>query len=374
MPEGCHASPVLQDNIGSIFFRRIIINMSKKEEKIFKTFEEQIEGLKRKNLKFRNEKFALNTLKRVNYYSLINAYKENFLDPNYKKISPDDSDEMYKENTFFENLFWLYYFDSEMRSYLLKYIFIAESNIKTKLAYYFCEKHKTVNNAYVEENNFEYTSSSGLTEDIDRLVQKLKRTINKQSDIQGSRINHYTTNYDTVPLWVLMPQLNFGTTAYFFKCSKKDIQSKIAKNLKFEFIEENSEFNDKYIFTGEALSDVIFFMNSFRNICAHNERLYDYKFTSDDININKFIVHEYYNLDFKYSLFDLILVLKFFISQLEYKAMISLIASCLAFLSENIDENNLIKILNKMKFPKNWKEILEIEEKFQRMKEFYKNQ
>ena len=74
--------------------------MSKKEEKIFKTFEEQIEGLKRKNLKFRNEKFALNTLKRVNYYSLINAYKENFLDPNYKKISPDDSDEMYKENTF----------------------------------------------------------------------------------------------------------------------------------------------------------------------------------------------------------------------------------------------------------------------------------
>ena len=110
--------------------------------------------------------------------------------------------------------------------------------------------------------------------------------------------------------------------------------------MKFEFIEENSEFNDKYIFTGEALSDVIFFMNSFRNICAHNERLYDYKFTSDDININKFIVHEYYNLDFKYSLFDLILVLKFFISQLEYKAMISLIASCLAFLSENIDENN----------------------------------
>ena len=69
---------------------------------------------------------------------------------------------MYKENTFFENLFWLYYFDSEMRSNLLKYIFIAESNIKTKLAYYFCEKYKTDNNAYIDKNNFEYTSSSGL--------------------------------------------------------------------------------------------------------------------------------------------------------------------------------------------------------------------
>ena len=267
--------------------------MNNREEKTFKTFEEQIEGLKRKNLKFKNEGFALNILKRVNYYSFINAYKENFLNLNYEKINSDDPDEMYKDDVSFEDLFWLYYFDSEMRSNLLKYIFIVESNIKTKLAYYFCEKYKTDNNAYKDVNNFEYTSSSGLTRDINRLVQKLNNTINRQSNIQGSRINHYTTNYNTVPLWVLMPQLDFGTTAYFFKCSQKDIQSKIAKNMKFEFIEENPEFNDKYIFTGEALSNVIFFMNSFRNICAHNERLYNHRFTAN--NINSFIVHEHYS-------------------------------------------------------------------------------
>ena len=39
MPEGCHASPVLQDNIGLIFFEEFFI-MDMKEEKIFKTFEE----------------------------------------------------------------------------------------------------------------------------------------------------------------------------------------------------------------------------------------------------------------------------------------------------------------------------------------------
>ena len=67
MPEGCHASPVLQDNIGSIFFRRIFY-MNNREEKAFKTFEEQIEGLKRKNLKFKNERFALNILKRKYFF------------------------------------------------------------------------------------------------------------------------------------------------------------------------------------------------------------------------------------------------------------------------------------------------------------------
>ena len=54
MPEGCHASPVLQDNIGSIFFRRIFY-MNNREEKAFKTFEEQIEGLKRKNINNRHK-------------------------------------------------------------------------------------------------------------------------------------------------------------------------------------------------------------------------------------------------------------------------------------------------------------------------------
>jgi len=265
--------------------------MSNREEKAFKTFEEQIEGLKRKKLKFKNERFALNILKRVNYYSFINA----------------------------------------------KYIFIAESNIKTKLSYYFCEKYKTDNNAYRDVNNFNYITELRIT--IDNLVQKLKKTIRKQSNIQGSRINHYTTNYNTVPLWVLMPQLDFGTTAYFFKCSKKDIQSKIAKNMKFEFIEENSEFNNEYIFTGEALSNIIFFVNSFRNICAHNERLYDHRFISN--NIKNFIVHEHYRLNFNYGLFDLILVLKFFISPSE--------------------------------FPRNWEEILEIKEDLQKAKEFYQN-
>ena len=339
--------------------------MDMKEEKIFKTFEEQIEVLKRKKLKFKNEKFALDILKKVNYYSLINAYKEVFLNPNYIKTKIEDPDEMYKENTFFENLFWLYHFDSEMRSNLLKYIFIAESNIKTKLSYYFCEKYKTDNNAYQNVNNFNYTFQ--LRETINYLVQKLNKTISKQSRINGTRINHYITNYETVPLWVLMPQLDFGTTAYFFKCCKKDIQSKIAKNIKMEFIKFYSEFDKDYIFAGEALSNIIFFINSFRNICAHNERLYDYRFINNTVDINKFIIHEYYNLRFKYSVFDLILVLKFFISPEEYDTLTVLLTNSLVFLYKNFEEKIFIKVLNKMKFPKNWEEILEMKGNFQSM-------
>ena len=78
-------------------------------------------------------------------------------------------------------------------------------------------------------------------------------------------------------------------------------------------------------------------------------------------------------MNFNYGLFDLILVLKFFISPSEYDALITLLASSLGFLYNNIKKNDFIKILNKMKFPRNWEEILEIKEDLQKAKEFYQN-
>ena len=159
-PEGLSASPMLhdesRDNVGSILFKEKLMAEEKRKEKIFKSFLEQIEGLKKKNLKFMDENFALNILEKVNYYSLINGYKDIFLDSNYIKQNDDDLDEKYKEDTYFEDIFSLYYFDTELRNVLLRFIFEFEENIKTKIAYYFTEKFKENNNAYLEKNNFDY--------------------------------------------------------------------------------------------------------------------------------------------------------------------------------------------------------------------------
>ena len=72
-----------------------------KKEKVFTTFENQILGLKNKNLKFKNEDSSFKILKRINYYSLVNGYKEIFLDKNYMPLDKDDPDEKYKDNVFF---------------------------------------------------------------------------------------------------------------------------------------------------------------------------------------------------------------------------------------------------------------------------------
>lgn len=370
-PEGLSASPMLHDescdNVGSILFKEKLMAEEKRKEKTFKSFLEQIEGLKKKNLKFKNEDFALNILEKVNYYSLINGYKDIFLDSNYIKQNDDDPDEKYKEDTYFEDIFYLYYFDTELRNVLLRFIFEFEENIKTKIAYYFTEKFKENNNAYLKKNNFDYEVEA-LQSSIDKLVKKLEKTIEKQKSIRNSRINHYSTYYNTIPLWVLMPQLDFGTTSFFFRCCTKDIQSKVAKHLKEDFSKNYPGINKDFVFTAEALVNIMFFINSFRNICAHNERAYNHVHRKNTINTT--ILHNHLNLKFKYSVFDLILVLKIFMDPLKYNfAFKNLIGSPLAFLNLNLGEERFIKIMKKMKFPIKWGDILNME--FESYKQFY---
>ena len=262
---------------------------------------------------------------------------------------------------FFEDLYSLYYIDSELRNILLKFILNFENNIKTKIIYYFSENYQHNNKAYLDKNNF--SQDPILSNTIDNLIKKIEKIINKQKGIVGSRIYHFSVHYnDTVPLWVLMPQLDFGTTSFFFKCCPKSIQSKIAKDLKQEFLENYPGINNNFIFTPESLENILFFVNSFRNICAHNERLYSHYYKKNTINTT--ILHNYHNLNFKYGLFDLILILKIFLNPDEYFLFTNLLANPLTSLENQFDKTIFTRILRKMKFNKNWKNILEMNDTF----------
>lgn len=327
-------------------------------KKVFKTFEEQILRLKSKNLNFEDEKIALQILKRINYYSLVNGYKEIFLDKNYIQFNKTDIDEKYKDNSTFEDLFSLYFIDTELRNTLLKFIFNFENNIKTKIIYYFSKNFQGNNNAYLDKNNF--SKDPIMSNTIEKLIKKLENVIDKQKRIQGSRIHHYSVHHNNIiPLWVLMPQLDFGTTAFFFKCCPKSIQSEIAKELKFEFLENYPNVNESFIFTPEALSDILFFINSFRNICAHNERLYNYTFSANIIYTT--ILHDYHKINFSYGLFDLILILKIFLNKDEYIIFLNLLFNALTFLEQKFDRITFIQIIQKMNFKRNWENILEFD-------------
>ena len=94
--------------------------------KEFKTVAEQLDILKARGMTVGKEAPA--TLLRENYYSVINGYKGPFLDRDAMRSSADD---VYLEETNFEELFSLFEFDRELRQITFSYLIKAEAALKT---------------------------------------------------------------------------------------------------------------------------------------------------------------------------------------------------------------------------------------------------
>ena len=80
-----------------------------KDNKRFKTLEEQIEIFRYKGLVVENEEFARNVLVRENYF-FVNGYRHVFMKSANNKL--------YIEGSTFEELYSLFLFDREFRNIL----------------------------------------------------------------------------------------------------------------------------------------------------------------------------------------------------------------------------------------------------------------
>ena len=300
--------------------------------KKFLTYEEQIELLKNKKLVIDNKEDSIKLLKRYSYFNLINGYKEPF-----KRKDGD-----YKKKTTFSDIFYLFSFDDEMRHILMKYIFIIELHIKSLLSYTFCEKFGEEQRAYCNANNYNYTNPKIVTE-VNKLVQKLQEKIDDAENI--NYMNHQLKSYGNIPLWVLVKSLTFGNVSKMYSLQLPEIQSKICHE--FPIIREND------------LEEMLDILTRYRNVCAHNERLYDFNYRKKRIKTN--IIHKFFHLEkcrTKYTtLFDVIIILKFLLPKDKFSQMIKEINKNIETLFQRTNQIQKSQLFSKMGFPVNWHEI-----------------
>ena len=103
-------------------------------DKDHKTFVEQLELLKKRDLVISNEAYVLTKLKHINYYRL-SAY---FLPFQYEKDSPNK--DHFLPDTTFEDIIRLYYFDTELRKIIFEAIEVIEIYMRTQIAYHHSKK------------------------------------------------------------------------------------------------------------------------------------------------------------------------------------------------------------------------------------------
>jgi abortive infection bacteriophage resistance protein len=306
--------------------------------KEFKTIDEQIEILKEKGLIIKDEQTAKDILLRENYF-FISGYRYMF----YKS----DRDKVFIQGTTFEELYGLFQFDRNVRNIFFKHLLIIENNIKSIFSYQLSLKYGYKEADYLKLENF--TQDTARTRQVSDVINKMKRQI-RVNGRQNAATLHYLNNYGYLPMWIVVKVLSFGIISELYTILKNEDQRNISDFYKMSEI-------DMGIFLP--------LMSNYRNLCAHEDILYDHK-TQRVIPNNKY--HEKLNIpkeadEYKYGkndMFALLIMLKYMLRDEEFRLLAYEIGYEIDLLDGKVNTIPLTKILEKLGFPANWKDIVEM--------------
>ena len=306
--------------------------------KEFKTLDEQIEILKNRGLVINDIDGTKRLLLRENYF-FINGYRHIFL-------KNRNGNEFIKGTTF-EELYAVFQFDRNFRNILFKNLLIVENNLKSILSYCLSKKYGIKEKDYLKPSNF--SQDIKKIRQVNDVLSKIKRQI-KLNGRQHSATLHYLSNYGYVPLWILVKLLSFGMINELYSILKPEDKLLIA---------------EYYNLDVETLGIYIGLLSNYRNLCAHEDIVYDHKTQKEipDTRYHRILDIPTMNDEYEYGkndIYAVIIMLKQVLDERDFSSFIGEVSYELSLLDGRVEVIPQRKILDKMGFPENWEDITNI--------------
>ena len=304
--------------------------------KPFRTYEEQIDNLvNRKGLIINDVPKAIADLENISYYALIDGYKDLFYNSDTRTYLP---------GTTFDDIRNLYDFDTSLRDLIFSYSRIVEQSIRSLVSYHFTNVNGAMQIAYLDPVNYYPVKSSRA--DVPKLIKILDYEANVNP--QHPYITYQRRTYNNVPLWVLVNTLTFGQISRMYSLLSPEIKTKVSRH-----------------FVSVSERDLILFLRvltNFRNVCAHNERLFSYQ---DRYDIPDTVLHAKLGIPMnghqyiygKKDLFAVIISFRYLLSPSDFSAFkrrLSLLITNTVRKSDSLETTTLLKAMG---LPSNWKKI-----------------
>ena len=212
------------------------------------------------------------------------------------------------------------------------------------ISYTFCSKHGEQQSTYLNPNN--YNNNRKNASDVAYLIQLLDYHANRNKE--HKYVLHQRNVYHNVPLWVLVNTLTFGQISKFYTLLPFHMQSDISK--------EFPNINEK------QLEQYLKILTLFRNVCAHNERLYSFRIQIDFPNTilhNKLGISKKGNqyLLGKRDLFGLIIAFRYLLPKQDFGEFKRCFVRILGKYTKSTTQISENALLTMMGFPSNWKAI-----------------
>lgn len=230
----------------------------------FRTIDQQVEILRSRGLSVDDRARAV--LQREGYYCVVNGHKR----PLLEAVRPT---ERYAAGSKFDDLHRLFVFDRDLRMTMFRYFAQAEAVLKAVCAYRFSERFQDEREPYL--NSMNYRQDGPYRTWAGHLINDFKKILHK-NPYGGMRfkreyIEHYVLNHDETPFWVLANHLTMGQIFKFYDYQTESMRNRIAKDFAELWQDEHGKHRSV---SPRRLRLAYDHIKDFRNICAHDERLY----------------------------------------------------------------------------------------------------
>jgi len=307
-------------------------------EKDFKTIDEQLQILRNKGLIIEDEYDAEITLLRENYF-FINGYRHLFMISSKEK--------KFVKGATFRELYSLFLFDRYFRNIIFKNVLVIENQLKSIISYQLSKKYGYREKDYLNPKNF--TDAHDKRRRVKDIIEKMKRQIRINAYHHNATM-HYVNSYGYIPLWVLVKVLSFGIVCELYTILKK---------------EDKVEIADIFGTTPKELEDFLIILSNYRNLCAHEDIVFEHR---TERHIPDTIYHEKMNIDKmdaeyiygKNDLFAVVIIMKELLTDDAFRMMMREIEYEIEKLDGRIDSIPIEKILDRMGFPTNYMDLIDI--------------
>lgn len=241
-------------------------------------------------------------------------------------------------------MLYLYEFDEKLRTLIFRYLCHFEQKMRSLISYHFCDTYSEKQEDYL--NAIHYNNSGANKKKIAALIAILDREAKKSTD--HAYVVYQRKTYGNVPMWVIMKTLTFGQMSKMYSFLTTSMKTKISRH--FDYVSE------------KELIQYMKVLTLYRNVCAHNERLFSYKSRFD---IPDTILHRKMKLPQngnkykcgKNDLFSVVIAFRMLLAKedfAEFKKSLNQIINQYMKKTGNLNQDLFFKAMG---FPENWKNI-----------------
>lgn len=255
---------------------------------------------------------------------------------------------------YFEDIYNLYKFDTELKTIVFEAATNIEINFKSLLSEVISSQYGIKEKIYLKKENFAPDTGKADEYTFAQMKKHIKDSIKKQVDNMQPAVKWYNDNYKYFPFWVVVNILTIGSVSRIYGKLKDSDKITVAKNYKLPH---------------NYLGSYIRHINLVRNICAHNDVLYRYKSINSIPQKIKNVKDIYEKLGIlknpktgRYlkgsnDFLATIIIFKLLLSKENFNLFYTKFKGLLSKLKKTLSPIFYEKILDEMGLPENWFEI-----------------